>query len=99
MAAAVAGYRESGLTQRAYAKQLGVSLASIGRWLHGKGQGGTAAPAGFAAVHLRAEPGAEISAVKIRRPEGIEMELPRRVNFGEYFGTAKRLPSCVSSSF
>jgi len=31
IAAVVAGYRESGLTQRAYAQQVGVSLASIAR--------------------------------------------------------------------
>src|SRR5580692_7857209 len=77
IAAVVAGYRESGLTQRAYAQQVGVSLASIARWVHGKGQGGAAAPAGFAAVQLRAEPAAELSAVRIRWPEGLEVELPR----------------------
>jgi len=77
IAAVVAGYRQSGLTQRAYAKQVGVSLASIARWVHGKGQGGAAAPAGFAAVQLRAEPAAEGSTIKIRWPEGIEVELPR----------------------
>jgi transposase-like protein len=78
IAAVVAGYRESGLTQRAYAKQVGVSLASIARWVHGKGQGGAQAPGGFAAVQLRAEPAAAAdSAVKIRWPEGVEMELPR----------------------
>ena len=76
IAAVVAGYRESGLTQRAYAQQVGVSLASIARWVHGKGQGGAAAPAGFAAVQLRAEPPAADAAVKIRWPEGVEMELP-----------------------
>lgn len=72
----VAGYRESGLTQRAYAKQAGVSLASIARWVQGKSQG-VAAPGGFAAVQLRAEPAAESAVIKIRSPEGIEVELPR----------------------
>lgn len=77
IAALLAGFRESGQTQQEYAKQIGVSLASIGRWLHGKGQGGTPGPAGFAAVQLRADPVvAEGPAVKIRWPEGIEVELP-----------------------
>jgi hypothetical protein len=78
IAAVVAGYRASGLTQRVYAQQVGVSLASIARWVHGKGQGGAPAPGGFAAVQLRAEPAAAgDAAIKIRWPEGVEVELPR----------------------
>jgi hypothetical protein len=77
IAAVVAGYRESGLTQRAYAKQVGVSLASIVRWVHGKGQGGAPVRGGFAAVQLRPEPAADSAGIKIRWPEGMEVELPR----------------------
>jgi hypothetical protein len=78
IAAVVAGYRASGQTQRAYAKHAGVSLASIARWVHGKGQSAAAGPGGFAAVQLREEPApAADAAVKIRWPEGIEVELPR----------------------
>ena len=68
----VAGYHPSGLTQRAYAAQVGVSLASLSRWLHG---GGAVRPAGFATVQLQPEPVVG-SAVKIRWPEGMEVELP-----------------------
>jgi len=68
----MAGYRASGLTQRAYAAQVGVSLASLSRWLHG---GCAVRPAGFATVQVQPEP-AVGSAVKIRWPEGIEVELP-----------------------
>ena len=77
IAVLLAGLRESGQTQQAYAKQVGVSLASIGRWLRGKGQCSAPGRAGFAAVQLRADPVvAEGAAVKIRWPEGIEVELP-----------------------
>ena len=66
-----AGVRE------AYARQVGVSLSSIGRWVRGNGQSGAPGRAGFAAVQLRADPVvAEGAAVKIRWPEGIEVELP-----------------------
>jgi hypothetical protein len=33
IAALLAGFSESRLTQQEYAKQIGLSLASIGRWL------------------------------------------------------------------
>ena len=94
IAAMVAGYRGSGLTQRAYAKQVGVSLASIWRWLHGKGRNAATAPAGFAAVQLRAEPAAEISAVKIRWPEGIEVELPRSLGEATLRRCLREVLSC-----
>jgi hypothetical protein len=38
IAVLLAGWRESGQTQQAYAKQVGVSLSSIGRWVRGSGQ-------------------------------------------------------------
>lgn len=77
IAVVLAGLRESGQTQQAYAKQAGVSLSSIGRWVRGNGQSGAPGLAGFAAVQLRADPVvAEGAAVKIRWPEGIEVELP-----------------------
>lgn len=72
IAAVVTGYRSSGLTQRAYAAQVGVSLASLTRWLY---KGGAVRPAGFATVQLQPEQ-AVGSAVKIRWPEGMEVELP-----------------------
>jgi hypothetical protein len=72
IAAVVAGYRPSGLTQRAYALQVGVSLASLTRWLH---RGSAARPASFATVQVQPEQ-AVGSAVKIRWPEGMEVELP-----------------------
>ena len=73
----LAGLRESGPTQQAYAKQVGVSLSSIGRWVRGNGQSGAPGRAGFAAVQLRADPVvAEGAAVKIRWPAGIEVERP-----------------------
>ena len=74
IAALLTGYRESGLTQRAYAVQVGVSLSSLGRWLHA---GGAAAdgPTEFASVQLRSEPAAG-PGVTIRWPEGTELELP-----------------------
>jgi hypothetical protein len=37
IAVLLAGLRESGQTQQAYAKQVGVSLSSIGRWVRGNG--------------------------------------------------------------
>ena len=92
--AVVAGYRQSGLTQRAYAKQVGVSLTSIARWLRGKGGDGVAASAGFAAVQLRGEPAAEISAVKIRWPEGIEVELPRSLGEATLRRCLREVLSC-----
>ena len=77
IAVLLAGLRESGQTQQAYAKQVGVSLSSIGRWVRGNGQSGAPGRAGFAAVQLRADPvESEGAAVKIRWPEGIEVELP-----------------------
>ena len=55
IAVVLAGLRGSGQTQEAYAKQVGVSLSSIGRWVRGNGQSGAPGRAGFAAVQLRAE--------------------------------------------
>jgi lambda repressor-like predicted transcriptional regulator len=76
IAALLAGYRESGLTQRAYAARAGVSLSSLVRWLH-RGVAGAEAPAEFAAVQLRPEASRMPEAgVTIRWPQGVEVELP-----------------------
>jgi hypothetical protein len=75
IAAVLTEYRASGLTQRAYATQAGISAVSLGRWLRRPAIVGSRAPAGFAAVRLRAEPPVD-AAVKIRWPEGMEVELP-----------------------
>ena len=91
IAVVLAGLRGSGQTQEAYAKQVGVSLSSIGRWVRGNGQSGAPGRAGFAAVQLRANPvEAEGAAVKIRWPEGIEVELP--LSLGELRPTTARPP-------
>ena len=74
IAALVTGYRESGLTQRAYAARAGVGLSSLVRWLHGQ-DAKAAVPAKFAAVQLRPEPPG-VPGVTIRWPEGMEVELP-----------------------
>lgn len=67
----VAEYRESGLTQREYARQLGVSLASVGRWVRDRKQ----SRAGFASV--RVQPETEVDAVvTVRWPSGMEVGLP-----------------------
>src|SRR5665213_342453 len=74
IAALVAGYSASGLTQRAYAARAGVGLSSLVRWLH-RHEAGATAPAKFAAVQLRPEPTSG-PGVTIRWPEGMEVELP-----------------------
>jgi hypothetical protein len=74
IAALLAEYRESGLTQRAYAARAGVSLSSLVRWLHRR-DATAEAPAGFAAVQLRPEASGG-SGVTIRWAEGVEVELP-----------------------
>ena len=67
IAALLAGYRESGLTQRAYAARVGVSLSSLGRWLHA-GEAAGELPTEFGSVQLRPE--------EMAGPEGTELELP-----------------------
>ncbi len=74
IAALVAGYSASGLTQRAYAARAGVGLSSLVRWLHDH-EADAAAPGKFAAVQLRPEPTGG-PGVTIRWPEGMEVELP-----------------------
>jgi hypothetical protein len=81
IAAVLTEYRASGLTQRAYGAQAGISPVSLGRWLRRSAVDGERAPAGFAAVRLRAEPLAG-SVVRIRWPEGMEVELPLSLGEG-----------------
>ena len=75
IAAVLAEYRASGLTQRAYGARAGISPVSLGRWLRRSADHVERAPAGFAAVRLREE-SPTLAAVKIRWPEGMEVELP-----------------------
>lgn len=80
--AAIAGYRESGLTQVAYAESVGIKVGNLRRWMS-RGTPATAGMTGLAAVQLvpavpsrSAKPAtANATTLTIQWPSGVQAEV------------------------
>ena len=98
--AAIAGYRESGLTQVAYAESVGIKVGNLRRWIT-RGTPATAEKTGLATVQLipgapsrLAKPAtANATTLTIQWPSGVQAE----VRFGsDTFEAVRWLKELVS---
>ena len=90
----LAGWRSSGLTQRAYCHRHALSLASFGYWRRVLSRR-RLAPSSLALVPIVvSEPEPVIETIEVRLPNGLQVQLPLGMTAARWLPTVQALLTC-----
>lgn len=89
----VAGWRSSGLTQAAYCRQHGLSLASLGYWRRTLGKA-AAAPASALVPIVVGEAVTPDEAIEVQLPNGLRARLPTGMAPSHWAPVIRALRTC-----